>query len=126
MKTDEYKYRVAVVADKVRINLHPLTIKDIMRYVNYTEMQSYLPDLKRFRPILKIQSFIDLRKSLKGKPLPEKVEEKRKAVVRDWFKLVLWYIRLRHAAKGKTPESLLRVEERLQRQKLFNGLTRAR
>ena len=28
-----------------------------------------------------------------------KIEEKRKAVVRDWFRLVLWYIILRKAAR---------------------------
>ena len=28
-----------------------------------------------------------------------KIDDKRKAVVRDWFRLVLWYIRLRKAAR---------------------------
>lgn len=28
--------------------------------------------------------------------------EKKKAVIRDWFKLVFWYIRLRKAAKSST------------------------
>ena len=49
------------------------------------------------------------------------LEEKRKAVVRDWFKLIIWYVRLRRCARGQfTPTKLLEVEERIQRQKLTN------
>jgi hypothetical protein len=43
------------------------------------------------------------------------LEQKRKAVIKDWFRLVLWFIRLRKAAKGQTPETLIMVEERIQR-----------
>jgi hypothetical protein len=49
----------------------------------------------------------DLKKKNKNAELPPEIEEKRKAVVKDWFKLVLWYVRLRRAAKGETPSSLL-------------------
>ena len=74
---------------------------------------------------MKIQTFIDLRKAQGGRLQPE-IEAKRKAVIRDWFKLVLWFIRLRNSAKGKIPVKLLEVEERIQRQRLFNGLSRAK
>jgi len=76
-----------------------------MRFNQYSEMQGYLYDLKRFRPILKVQSFIDMRRKLKK--LPPDVEAKRKAVIKDWWKLILWYIRIRRAAKGNTPEALI-------------------
>lgn len=46
--------------------------------------------------------------------------------MKDWFRLVLWYIRLRKAATGETPGSLLMVEERIQRQKFFNGVMRVK
>lgn len=72
-----------------------------------------MPDLKRFRPLLKIQAFIDLRRAKKGKLTPE-LNVKRVAVIRDWWRLVMWYIRLRKAAKGKyTPEELIKVHERI-------------
>ena len=57
------------------------------------------------------------------------METKRRAVIRDWFKLVLWFVRLRKAAKRKgeyIPVSLLEVEERRQQAKTFNGLQRVR
>lgn len=57
------------------------------------------------------------------------METKRRAVIRDWFKLVLWFVRLRKAAKRKgeyIPISLLEVEERRQQAKTFNGLQRVR
>lgn len=116
---DEYKYRVAVVNDKVRLNIKPLTLCDMMRFVQYSELQTYIHDLKRYRPMLRIQTFIDLRNELQRKnpnaELPPEIEAKRLAVVKDWFKMVLWYVRLRRAAKGETPSTLLMVEERIQR-----------
>ena len=80
--------------------------------------------------MIRIQTFIDMRNDLQRKnsmaQLPPEVEAKRQAVVKDWFKLVLWYVRLRRAAKGETPSSLLQVEERIQRQKFFNGVMRVK
>jgi len=35
---DEYKYRVAVVNDKIRLNIKPLTLCDMMRFVQYHEL----------------------------------------------------------------------------------------
>jgi hypothetical protein len=95
---DEYKYRIAVINEKVRVNINPITLVDFMRFRQYLEGQSYLSDLARYRPQIRIQAFIDYRK--KNKSLPPDVEAKRKAVVKDWFRLVLWFIRLRKAARG--------------------------
>lgn len=36
--------------------------------------------------------------------LPPEIENKRRVVVKDWFKLILWYIRLRKAAKSTTKQ----------------------
>ena len=47
---------------------------------------------------MRIQTFIDYRK--KFGPLSGEIEKKRKAVVRDWFRLILWYVRLRKASKA--------------------------
>ena len=51
---DEYKYRVAVVNDKIRLNIKPLTLCDMMRFVQYHELQTYNHDLKRYRPMIRI------------------------------------------------------------------------
>ena len=108
---DEYKYRIAIVNEKVRINISPNVLKDIMKYQQYLEGYTYLYDLQRFRPQIKVQAFIDYRK--KHGKLPKDVDIKRKAVIRDWFKLVLWYIRLKKTAHGSTPHSILQIEERI-------------
>ena len=47
-----------------------------------------------------MQTFIDLRNRSKNKTLTNDLESKRKAVVKDWWRLVMWFIRLRKAAKG--------------------------
>jgi hypothetical protein len=66
----------------------------------YIEGQSFVKELKKYRPLIRIQLFIDLRKSLKQKVLPEKTEKIRKAVIRDWFRFVLWFVRIRKAARA--------------------------
>lgn len=96
MFKDEYKYRIAVINEKVRLNCNPITLCDFMRFRQYLEGQSYLNDLARYRPQIRIQAFIDYRR--KNKTLPPDVEAKRKAVIKDWFRLILWFIRLRKAA----------------------------
>ena len=64
-------------------------------------MFSYVKDIKRFRPLLKIQTFIQGGDGfLDNQPL---LMKKKKLVIRDWFKLALWYVRLRKTAKGQTP-----------------------
>ena len=45
--------------------------------------------------------------------MPPDIEAKRKAVIRDWFKLIIWYVRIRKAARGITPIKLLHIEERI-------------
>ena len=59
---------------------------------------------------MRVQAFIEYRES-QGGTLTAVQERKRKAVVRDWWKMVLWYVRLRRAAKtGVIHEDLLRIE----------------
>jgi hypothetical protein len=72
----------------------------MFRFSMYIEGQSFVKELKKYRPLIRIQPFIDLRKSLKQKVLPEKTEKIRKAVIRDWFRFVLWFVRIRKAARA--------------------------
>lgn len=50
MMRDEYKYRVAIINEKIRINVNPITLVDVMRFRQYLEGQTYLADLARYRP----------------------------------------------------------------------------
>jgi len=54
------------------------------------------------------------------------LEEKRQAVIRDWFRMIIWYVRLRKASKQHTPIKLLKVELRLQKEKLKNGVRKVK
>lgn len=45
MNVDEYKYKIAVASDKVKINLNPITLTDIMYFQQYLEGFSYRNDL---------------------------------------------------------------------------------
>lgn len=62
MLTDDYKYRIAVVNDKVKINMDPQTLSDLQRFRAFLEGFSYTQELQRYRPLIRIQSFINLRK----------------------------------------------------------------
>lgn len=77
LNVDDYKYRIAVENEKLRINLRPMNLVDIMFFQNYLEASSYRRDLQRFRPLIRIQTFIDFRKTCRKGILPEDIEQKR-------------------------------------------------
>ena len=56
--------------------------------------------MKRYRPLIRLQTIIDLRARCPGQKLPKNLEKVRKALVRDWFRLALWYVRLRKASRA--------------------------
>lgn len=62
MLTDDYKYRIAIVNDKVKMNMDPQTLSDLQRFRAFLEGFSYTQELQRYRPLIRIQSFINLRK----------------------------------------------------------------
>ena len=68
-------------------------------------MFSYCKDIKRYRPPLRIQTFVD------SPAYTPQHKRKKSQLIRDWFQLVLWYVRLRKASKGATPYKLLEIEE---------------
>ena len=96
---DSYKYKLAIMINKIQINMNPQRLRDMLRFRQYLEAQTYIRELQKYRPHIRIQTFIDYRKSKNGK-LSVEIEKKRKAVVRDWFRYVLWYVRLRKAARS--------------------------
>ena len=86
------------MVSKVILSVTPEAVKDIKQLQAYFEMQGYNKELKRYRPFIKIQTMIDAEKR---QPSRSDIALKKKAVIRDWFKLVLWYVRLRKASKGE-------------------------
>lgn len=54
LNTDEYKYRIAIENEKLRVNMKPSNVTDIMYFQNYIEATSYRNDLQRFRPLIRI------------------------------------------------------------------------
>ncbi len=83
-------------------------------------MFSYARELKRFRPFLRIQTFVD------SPPYTPAHKKKRSQLIRDWFQLVLWYVRLRRASKGGTPYKLLELEEAMQSKQLQNAVAKVK
>lgn len=51
---DAYKYRLSVSIEKVCFNIKPQTVRDSMRFQQYLEMHSYIRELQRFRPHIRI------------------------------------------------------------------------
>jgi len=88
------------------LNLHPEITYDLFKLNTFMEMFTYVQDIKRFRPLIRISFFL-------GRKLSEKEKKIKGFVIRDWFSMALWYVRLKKAAKGCTPYKLLEIEERI-------------
>lgn len=54
LNVDDYKYRIAIENEKLRLNFRPKNLVDIMFFQNYLEAASYRKDLQRFRPLIRI------------------------------------------------------------------------
>ena len=71
-------------------------------------MFGYAKHLKKYRPLLRPSYF--LKKT--GDSTAKKARI-RKMIIRDWLYMVLWYVRLKKQAKGRTPYPLLEVERQV-------------
>ncbi len=118
--TDSYKYQINTIISQISLNVSPHSLRDILKFQSFLEMFSYAKELKRFRPPLRIQAFVD------NPPYTPAHKKKRSQLIRDWFQLVLWYVRLRRASKGATPFKLLELEEALQQRSLQNAVMKAK
>ena len=43
------------------------------------------------------------------------MKTKKRRLIEDWFRVLHWFVRLRRAAKGRTPYSLLELELKMQK-----------
>jgi hypothetical protein len=113
MYTQEpFKYNSALLVSKLIMTVDPSVINDAYSFANYTETFSYCKVLNKFKPLFRVQVFIDARNRQRGVLSPDQ-DKKRRAVIKDWFRLVLWYVRIRKAHKtGQIHSSLLEIESR--------------
>ncbi len=58
-QTDSYKYQINTLVSQINLNITPTMLRDILKFKAFLEMFSYSKDLKRFRPPLRIQAFVD-------------------------------------------------------------------
>jgi hypothetical protein len=56
---DPYKYQINTLISQINLNLTPGTVRDVLKLKTFMEMFSYSKELKYFRPLLRIQHFID-------------------------------------------------------------------
>ena len=62
-KLEPFKYNVTVLVSNVILNLSPDVLKDVVGEAIFAQMFSYREQLKKFRPRIRIQSFINARYS---------------------------------------------------------------
>lgn len=104
-----FKYSVGVLVSNVVTNLSPKVITKLFDATEYAQMNSYREQLKKFRPRFRIKAFLTQRNYNGGLSTSE--QRKLRACIRDSFRMALWFVRLRKAAKGVYHSELVRVEQ---------------
>lgn len=120
LEEDPYKYQINAIVSPIKVEISPPIVRDILKFQSFIEMFSYAKDLKRFRPLFRVQQFID------NPDASHRYARRKILIIRDWMQLVLWYVRLKRASKGATPFKLLEVQAAVQGQSLNNALVKAK
>ena len=55
---DPYRYQFNTLITKIQFNFNPEIAKDLFRLRAFLEMFSYSRDMKNYRPLFRIQSFM--------------------------------------------------------------------
>ena len=97
-KEEPFKYNVTTLISNVIFNVDPEVLSEIVNVIVFVQMFQYNSQMKKFRPRIRIQAFIDARERQGGKLTPEQ-DRKRKVIIRDTFRMVIWYVRLRKLAE---------------------------
>ena len=105
-KNEDFKYNICVLCSKVILQVSPNVVKDIFEMRAYFEMQSYVQELKRYRPAIRIGTIQKLIKSCRDPERLELLKKIKRSVIRDWYKLILWYVRLRRASRVNKADTL--------------------
>lgn len=119
---DDYKYRISMWLQKVQLNLNPSMAIDFLGYHQHLEMQSYLRDLQKYRPHIRIKTFIEFFRKFgvwelrlaknrrKANPVQAELLQKYDAVVKDWFRYALWFVRLKRASRSMSATMAIRTK----------------
>jgi hypothetical protein len=59
VQTDTYHYQINTLISQISLNVTPHMLRDILKFQAFLEMFSYARDLKRFRPSVRIQTFVE-------------------------------------------------------------------
>ena len=105
-KSEDFKYNICVLCSKVILQVSPNVVKDVFEMRAYLEMQTYVQELKRYRPAARISTIQKLIKSCRDPSRLESLKKIKKAIIHDWFRLVLWYVRLRRASRVNSQDTL--------------------
>jgi hypothetical protein len=65
-KHEPFKYNSAVLVSKLVCSADPKIIRDAYEFANYSETLSYCKMLSKFKPLVRIQVFIDQRTRQRG------------------------------------------------------------
>ena len=107
-KDEPFKYNISVLVSKVIVSANPNIARDFVSFSNTSECLTYTNQLRTHRPQTRIQQFIDLERRRNG--LTDDQRRRKASCIRDWFKLALWYVRLKKASKGIYSTNLLEIE----------------
>ena len=100
-KNEPFKYHVAVLVSKIKVSLDQHIARDLVQFTTCSEQFSYQQQLKKYRPCTRIQSFIDIQNKNHGQGLSPDLQAKKKRCIQDWWKMALWYVRLKVASSKK-------------------------
>ena len=62
-KDEPFKYQVNLLVSKIILTATPDLFRDFMQFKSFTETYSYIEDLKKYRPTVRLQAFIEYRES---------------------------------------------------------------
>lgn len=69
-KQELFKYQCTLLVSKLILTTTPDLCRDMMQFVSYAETFSYVEDLKKFRPTMRLQAFIEYRENQGGRLSP--------------------------------------------------------
>ena len=65
-KQELFKYQCTTLVSKLIMTTTPDLCRDMMQFVSFAETFSYNADLKKYRPKMRLQAFIEYRESQGG------------------------------------------------------------
>lgn len=69
-KQELFKYQCTILVSKIIATTNPDLLRDMMQFASFAETFSYISDLKKFRPTMRLQAFIEYRQSQGGQLSP--------------------------------------------------------